>query len=51
MVHLTSEDVASTAAVVAFLEHEAARLPAASTVAGIWRDWADLLRPTLAEQT
>ena len=51
VVHLTPEEVASTATVVACLEREAARLPRSSTVAGIWRDWADLLRPTVAEQT
>lgn len=51
MIHLTSEEVVSGALVVACLEREAARLPRSSTLAAVWRDWAGLLTPTLAEQT
>lgn len=43
------EDAASLAAVIVMLEDQAAKLGATSKAAGIWRDWADLLRPTAVE--
>ncbi len=40
----TSEaDAQSIAAVLTFLEDQAAKLGAESKVAGVWRDWVDLL--------
>ena len=42
----STEDTSSIAAVLSMLENEARRLGAASRIAGVWSDWADLLRPT-----
>lgn len=44
--HLSSEDAASVAAVVQMLEGQAAKLKPVSRVAGLWSEWAALLRPT-----
>jgi len=49
MLHLSSEDMASVAAVLAVLDQQARNLEPVSRVADVWRDWADLLRPTAAE--
>ena len=43
------EDAASITNVLGMLEDEAARLSNTSKVAGVWSDWAELLRPTAVE--
>lgn len=48
MLHLSSEDTASIGVVLAVLDHEARAL-GSSKMAGVWRDWAALLRPTADE--
>jgi hypothetical protein len=42
-------DTASLVAVIDVLDGEAERLGPGSHVAPIWRDWADMLRPTADE--
>jgi hypothetical protein len=49
MVKFSAEDAASMDAVIGMLDNEAATLGRDSDVAGVWRDWADLLKPTAAE--
>jgi hypothetical protein len=44
--HLTSGDTASVTAVLGTLDAQASVGGATSNMAGVWRDWADLLRPT-----
>jgi len=46
---LPVEDTASIETVLKTLEAQAKDLGPTSRVAGVWRDWADLLRPTCIE--
>lgn len=47
--HLSVEDCASIVEVVGILETEAAKLDPTSEIGAMWRDWGDLLVPTVQE--
>lgn len=48
---LSDEDAASIKEVLTMLEYQAGSLGAESKIAGVWRDWADLLRPVAGGAT
>ncbi len=51
MLRLTAEELTSARTILGTLDNQAETLDPASRLGCLWSEWAELLRPTVAEQT